>query len=58
MAIVIHFMNTRLRNNAGMEIPECKAYAKLLDCGSSRWATTTDRKKVTCKNCLKKLKEG
>ena len=30
----IHYRNLRLFINAGIEIPECKAYAKLLDLDS------------------------
>ena len=49
----IHYRNIRLRNNAGMDIPECKAYAELLDCDSGRWTMTGIKENVTCKKCLK-----
>lgn len=48
----LHFRNVRLRNNAGLDVPECKASAELLDLDSSHLATTGDRNAVTCKRCL------
>ena len=51
----VHFKNIRLFINAGMDIPECKAGAKLLDCDSGRWPMTGDKAQVTCKNCLKRM---
>ena len=51
-----HFRNIRLRNNAGIDIPECKAYAKLLDCDAGRWPMTSNQNKVTCKRCIKKIR--
>ena len=53
---ITHYKNMRLRNNAGMDIPECKAYATILDCDSGRWPMTSDTDGVTCKNCLRSMK--
>jgi hypothetical protein len=50
-----HFINIRLRNNAGMDIPECQAYAELLNCDSGRWPLSNDKTKITCKKCLKAM---
>jgi hypothetical protein len=36
----IHYRNIRLRNNAGMDFPECYAHAELLDCDKGRLITT------------------
>jgi hypothetical protein len=52
-----HFRNIRLRNNAGMDFPECKAYQEYLDLDSGRWPTTGNQKDVTCKNCIKMIKK-
>ena len=49
----IHIRDLRLRNNAGMDFPECQGQAKLLDCDKSRWRTTGSLGEVTCKNCLR-----
>lgn len=49
----IHFTNIRLRVNAGMNMPECKAGAKLLDTDASRLAMSGSESEVTCKRCLK-----
>lgn len=51
----VHFRNIRFKVNAGMDIPECRAYARLLDCEASRLETTGDKEQVTCKSCLKRL---
>jgi hypothetical protein len=53
---VIHFRNIRLRNNAGMDFPECYARAKLLDTDKGRLPTTGDQSKVTCERCRKSIK--
>ena len=50
-----HFRNIRLRVNACMTIPECKARERLLDCDSSAWPTTGVRAKVTCNKCRRLL---
>jgi len=54
----LHLANLRLRVNAGMNIPECKAHAELLDTDSGRWPMTTDRSKVTCAKCKKAEEKG
>lgn len=54
---VKHFRDIRLRNNAGMDFPHCRANADLLDLDASRWRTTGDRHNVTCLACLRKLAE-
>lgn len=52
----IHFCNTRLRVNAGMDFPECYANAQYLDLDKSGLPKTNEREKVTCKRCLASLK--
>lgn len=47
----IHFRNIRLRNNAGLTMPECYAHAALLDLDKSQLPTTGVREHVTCKRC-------
>jgi hypothetical protein len=47
----IHWTDIRLRNNAGMDIPVCKAGAKLLDCDSGRLPQSVYLKHVTCPRC-------
>ena len=49
----IHYRNRLLRVNAGMDFPECHAYADLLDIEKSRLLTSGDVARVTCKHCLK-----
>lgn len=51
----IHYRNLRLFINAGIEIPECKAYAKLLDLDSGLWKITPNKYEVTCKNCIQSI---
>ena len=51
----IHFRNIRLFNNAGIVMPECKSNDKLLNCNIN-WTITSNKKEVTCKNCLKRMK--
>ena len=48
----MHFRDIRLFSNAGMAFPVCKANAKLLDT-ETRLTVTSDKTKVTCKNCVK-----
>ena len=49
----VHLRSIRLRNNAGMDFPECHSNAKLLDLNKARLATTGELEKVTCKRCIK-----
>jgi hypothetical protein len=49
----VHFYSLRHYNNAGMNFPRCCANARMLDIDKSRWPTTGDPGKVTCKNCLR-----
>lgn len=58
MKLKLHFRNIRLFNNAGMRMPECYAYARLLDCDKSRLPTTGNETLVTCKHCLALLRKG
>ena len=51
----VHFANIRLRVNAGITLPECKADAPLLDIDASRLAMSGTVKEVTCISCLCKL---
>jgi hypothetical protein len=52
----VHFANIRLRVNAGITLPECKADAPLLDMDASRLlAMSGTIKEVTCISCLCKL---
>ncbi len=46
-----HIRDLRLRNNAGIDIPVCKANARLLNTSSRYEFTTID--KPTCKLCLR-----
>lgn len=56
----LHLIDIRLRNNAGMNFPVCKASERLLDLDASRWplASSTDYretsdKSVFCKHCVR-----
>lgn len=51
----VHLANIRLRVNAGVTLPECKADAKLLDMNATRLATTGTIAEVTCVACLVKM---
>jgi hypothetical protein len=51
----IHLRDIRLRNNAGMDFPQCYVTTANLDIDKSRLPTTGDPKKVTCKRCLRYL---
>jgi hypothetical protein len=50
----IHFVDIRLRNNAGMDFPTCKADASLLDLNACHYPMTGNIHETTCKSCLKK----
>ena len=52
----VHLRDTRLFVNAGMRFPACHASAPMLDCDKSRLATTTDRAAVSCKRCLRLIR--
>ena len=49
----LHIRDIRLRNNAGIDMPVCKASAELLDMDATRYPTTGDRKQATCKHCIR-----
>lgn len=51
----VHFANIRLHINAGVMLPECKAYAPLLDMNAGRLAMSGKSSEVTCKRCLNLL---
>lgn len=59
---IYHSRNTRLYVNAGMEIPDCKASAKMLDVEKRyRFATRfpdTHPIEVNCKRCIKLSKDN
>ena len=46
-----HMRDIRLRNNAGMDFPLCKAGAELLDLDAGRWPLTGKYSEVTCAHC-------
>lgn len=46
----VHKADLRLRNNAGLNIPVCKANAQLLDT-QHNLEVTNENEKVTCKHC-------
>jgi hypothetical protein len=49
----VHFTNIRLRVNAGINLPECKAHsARPLNMDASRLAMSGSRSEVTCKRCI------
>lgn len=48
---VVHMSDIRLHNNAGINMPVCKAGAKRLDLDASRMKQTDDFSKVTCTKC-------
>ena len=48
-----HLRDIRLRNNAGMDFPTCKAGAKMLDLDAGRWPTTGEISETTCLHCVK-----
>ena len=49
---MIHYRSIRLKNNAGMDFPQCFASAKLLDTEKSKLATSGSPSEVTCGHCL------
>lgn len=49
----IHLIDLRLRTNAGIDFPTCKATAKMLDLDAARLPLTDEIRAVTCKHCLK-----
>jgi hypothetical protein len=54
----VHLIDLRLRVNAGMDFPTCQAGAKLLDTDKGRWELANVKDAVTCKKCLKAVKNG
>ena len=48
-----HLRSIRLRNNAGMDYPLCKERG-LID--GKYYITTGDENLVTCKNCIRRMK--
>ena len=53
----MHYQDTRLKVNAGMNFPTCKADAKLLDLDAGRFPTTGNIHEVTCKQCRNKIQK-
>lgn len=51
----VHYRNIRLMNNAGMEFPECRAGAALLDLDAGRLKMTAIKAEVTCLRCRRIL---
>ncbi len=49
----IHLKSQRLKVNAGMDFPSCKANAKLLDLNAAWLPLSDDIIEVTCKHCRK-----
>lgn len=49
----VHLIDNRLKMNAGMRFPACKANEKLLDLNAVRLPMTDIVEEVTCSNCLK-----
>lgn len=49
----VHLKDQRLRVNAGMDFPTCRANEKLLDLEACRLIMTSDIHAVTCKHCKK-----
>jgi hypothetical protein len=48
-----HWTDIRLKNNAGINFPACCAQVKMLDLDKTRYTTTGEKAKVTCKTCLR-----
>jgi hypothetical protein len=51
----IHFRSIRMRNNAGMNFPECYTGAKLLDLDKSGLPTSGLSAEVTCVRCIRAI---
>ena len=49
----IHLIDNRLKVNAGMSFPHCKANASLLDLNACHLPMTDEVGLVSCKTCLK-----
>jgi hypothetical protein len=49
----VHLKDQRLRVNAGMDFPVCKANAKMLDLTACWLPMTNEIELITCKACLK-----
>jgi hypothetical protein len=47
----IHFRDVRYRNNAGLDVPICRADGMLLDLSSIKFKITGVASQVTCKMC-------
>lgn len=46
-----HLRDIRLKNNAGIDFPLCRAQARLLDFDNTELPTSGDMAEVTCNNC-------
>ena len=54
----VHFRNIRMRNNGGIDFPECQTNAALLDLDKTAWATSGNINEVTCKKCQQKTRNA
>lgn len=54
---VIHARSVRLFVNAGMAFPVCYSRAKSLDLDKARLRTNGPTELVTCKHCLRMLRQ-
>lgn len=50
---IVHMSDLRLRNNAGIDYPCCKADR---DLENKRFQTTTDKGEVTCEACKREYR--
>lgn len=48
---VVHLIDIRLRNNAGIDFPLCHAGAKYLDLDKTRLRKSNEWNAVTCARC-------
>lgn len=53
MKAIVHMRDIRLRNNAGLDYPVCKAEAHSLDMYETALPMTGDQSRVTCKHCIR-----
>ncbi len=52
----VHMQDIRLNNNAGVSVPVCMAFGRLLDPDKSHWEITAEFDKVTCRSCQRIFK--
>jgi len=57
MSKKVHAIDTRLRVNAGMDFPTCRANDKMLDLRILVPLTNLVAE-ITCKNCLRKIRRA